>query len=277
MAKIDKVKDVYHFMIKKVLWKFIILWLIWDLLGFRFIWSKARPPIDNYTQKRPPSTIFIWIIGVYVAFFGVASQRYENRIDIIENRANAIFAQLSSAASNKALSRLSRIQNMKCPQNPKILHPVSIFRSLFGEECEYDEMVKLVKEAIENWKHSLEGVNLSYAHLEGTQLKKANLKGANLKGANLKGANLEGAELQGANIKDAIFDNAWLRNANLEVVLHIIGGGPECAETEQLSKAKTLYDAELPYALLKQMKRRYPCLFKDPLPPPSAIRVRVLD
>ncbi len=74
-----------------------IKWLLWDFSGLRFIWQKIKPPVDQSTNKRAPVTFLLWVIGAYVAFFGVASQRYENRVDKIENRANAIFPQLSTS------------------------------------------------------------------------------------------------------------------------------------------------------------------------------------
>ena len=69
------------------------LWILADFFGLRAIWFKISPPYENDTKLKKPSTFIFWIIGIYVAFIGVASQRYENRIDIIENRANTIFAQ----------------------------------------------------------------------------------------------------------------------------------------------------------------------------------------
>jgi len=59
--------------------------------GLEFIYRKLNPAKNPQTLP----TGFIWLIGMYIALFALASQRYENRIDIIGNRANAIFAQLA--------------------------------------------------------------------------------------------------------------------------------------------------------------------------------------
>ncbi len=56
--------------------------------GFEYIYRKIKPT----EEPRPLPTWSLWFIGVYIAFFGLASQRYENKIDIVEIRANSIFA-----------------------------------------------------------------------------------------------------------------------------------------------------------------------------------------
>ena len=141
---------------------------IYRYSGLKFIYRKFIP-----VEKSKLPTGPLWIIGIYVAFFGVASQRYENRIDIIENRANAVFTQLSTSIKKKALGRISTIQNMGCPYKPNILNPFSVFGSLFFPGGKYEEMVVLLKETVEDWKNSLDSVNLDGANLEGAYLEKA--------------------------------------------------------------------------------------------------------
>ncbi len=99
--------------------------------GGQAIWEKMKPPVKPTVPK--PATFPLWILGIYVALFGIASQRYENRVDIIENRSNAIFAQLATSASTKALSRVPRVQRMPCPVKPEIFNPYSVIQSLFVE------------------------------------------------------------------------------------------------------------------------------------------------
>jgi len=226
-----------------------VVWLWWDFSGLRFIWEKIRPPIKDSVVRRPPATFMIWafgIFGLYIALFGLASQRYENRIDIIENRANTIITQLSTPAFKKAISRIPVVQNMRCPKKPDLMNPVSIIISLFSNNEEHKEVVDLLKEAVENWRDSLESVNLSTAKLQWAELSRANLYNAklmytNLEGANFSdseflsysgegglmmtwdedtymsgdGANLEYAELTGANLQKAKLLNVNLTRANL--------------------------------------------------------------
>ncbi len=92
-----------------------IQWFLYELTPIRIVWEKIFPPPDLEGHRRP-ATFGLWIIAVYVALFGVASSRYENRVDIIEVRASSIFAQLSSSDYKGALGRIPRVQQMKCPR-----------------------------------------------------------------------------------------------------------------------------------------------------------------
>ncbi len=97
----------------------------------------------------------------------------------------------------------------------------------------------------------LRGANLMEAKLEG-----ANLKGADLRGAILWGANLMGAILVKADLRGAILWGADLREAKLE--------GAEILTIGQLSRVKTLYEAELDPDLMEKIQKDYPHLLEEP-------------
>ncbi len=180
--------------------------------GYEYIYRKIKPA----KEPRPLPTLPLWLFGVYIAFFLVASQRYENRVDIIENRAIGIFSQLGTSARKSALSRIATVQNYPCPVKPKILNPVSVFRSIFAKDFVYTEMVELLRKTIEDWKGKLKDVSLMNADLHEADLSKADLRGAILQGTNLKGADLKGADLRGADFHEADLRGAILQGANLE-------------------------------------------------------------
>ena len=264
--------------------------------GLEFVYRKFNP---SNPQTLP--TGLIWLVGIYVAFFGVASQRYENRIDIIENRANSIFAQLAvPSVTKKALSKIARVQNMPCPRRPEILKPPSVFISLFSNS-KYEEMVEQLKETIEDWKESLDSVNLRGAYLRGANLwgadlfkadlRDANLWGADLEKADLREADLVGADLGGANLMEAELVRADLREADLRDAnlrrinlrgadlekANLVGAvlrradlreavlrGANNLTREQLCRAKTLYHALLDDDLREQVEKMCPHLLEGP-------------
>ena len=202
---------------------------MWDFSGLRFVWEKIRPPIDKTTKKRPPATFMIWAFGaffLYIALFGLASYRYENNIAIIENRTNALITHLSTPAFKNAIERIPDIQKMKIPVKPEILKPSSVLFSIFSSNIEYSEMVDLLKQMIEDWKDSLQGVSLvgvdlSNSDLGGAKLQKADLSGAMLLYTNLEKARLSHSVLDHANLFHAILEQAALfhvklNNSNLE-------------------------------------------------------------
>lgn len=200
-----------------------IRWIILDLSGVRFLWEKFLPPI-NSEGIRKPSTIIFWIVGTYVAFFGVASQRYENRIDLIEYRISSTFSQLSTEAKKIALARIPSLQKMTAPVKPEILAPGSVWKSLFGKEIIYNDGVEVLKELLTGLRKSLVVIDLSGVNLEGTDLRgfgfeQSNLSNANLKyvdieGSNVGGVILENSDFTGANCKNTSFGRAQLKGAN---------------------------------------------------------------
>jgi hypothetical protein len=100
----------------------------------------------------------------------------------------------------------------------------------------------------------LEGANLQAANLERATLERADLREADLRRADLREADLREAELEGANLIDAKLQGANLRGArNLTF--------------EQLSRVKTLYEAELDSNLMEQLKRDHPRLLEEPPKP----------
>ena len=209
---------------------------IYHYLGFEYIYRKAVPTKEP--QQPPLPTLSLWLIGFYVASFGVASQRYENRVDIIENKVNAIYLQVASSdqiTKGMAFRGFQKIQEMKCPYKPEIKNPVSIYLSFFRQST-YEGVANLMKETVENWKGDLNGVDLS-----GTNLKRFNLEGADFRNTNLERANLAYANL---------------KEANLE--------GETGVGINQLATAKTLYKAKLEPELMKQVKEKYPHLLEMP-------------
>ena len=202
----------------KITFKKVLYWL-YDTFGLRFIWGKQCTHIDPITGKHKPKTFILWIIGIYIALFGVASQRYENRIDTIENRANAIFAQQGTSVGTGALSRISYVQNMKCPIKPALFRPDLTISSLF-KETYYSEMVELLKDTVVLHKEQLSGANLSGANLSGLDLSKASLDGSNLSNANLEecdfsDASLRRANLSNSNLQKSKFIRADISHADL--------------------------------------------------------------
>ena len=120
---------------------------------------------------------------------------------------------------------------------------------------------------------SLEKANLYGANLEGAYLNWVNFKGANLHEANLKDANLYEANLEVASLADTHLEGAKLIEANLEgasladahlegtqlIGANLIGAnlkGAKNLTVDQLSKVKTLYNAELDLKLEEELRAK---------------------
>lgn len=229
------------------------IWFLWDFSGLRFVYYKIRPPKENRQDYKPPSTFFLWIIGLYVAIFGVASQRYENRLDVIENRTNSLLTLIINKETRKtAFQRIPRSQRLESPRKPHFNAPFITFRSLFGASKPHDENIELLKTIIEDFKKELSGVNI-----EGVNLFNADLSGADLSGTKLMAADLRFSNLVGANFLNTQLHSADLQSANLSSAKKITA--------YQLSKVKSLYKASLDKELRLEIEKKYPELLQPPV------------
>ncbi len=106
-------------------------------------------------------------------------------------------------------------------------------------------------------KADLIEANLQEAKLEGANLSGANLDNANLEEANFEKANLSGAVFTWADLSGANLSGADLSKANLYNTKNL--------DIEQLLTVKTLFRAQFDPELKRQLKEKYPNLFKEPM------------
>lgn len=184
-----------------------------NYLCIRLIRYKINPP--DVEPKKKPSSFLLWFIAVYTATFGLASQKYENRVDALETRFNAAVSQLGTPARISAIGLLPGIQNTEIPFQPEFLDPLSIFKTIFGEKHIHDETVQNIIKVIETQKKDLKNADLQEAVLEEAYLKLANLQGADLYKADLRGAYLQKANLRGAYLYQTNLRGAYLYQADL--------------------------------------------------------------
>lgn len=99
-----------------------------------------------------------------------------------------------------------------------------------------------------------QGADFSLADLSGASLWGSNFRSARLFHTNLQEANLSRADFSEADLKGVILRGADLWCANLQGVKNL--------NAEQLSEAKTLYQAKLDPELRKEMLEKYPHLLE---------------
>lgn len=206
--------------------KKFILWLAFDFSGIRAIYEKILPPSEEKKagNYRTPPTFSLWIIGIYIAFFGVASQRYEHSINKLEAKSNAIIASLSSIEWKLAITRIPAIQNTLIPTPPNLINPSSVFKTIFGKREKDPVIIDLLKDIIKDKKEHLAGINLNYVVLD-----ELDLSGADFSGAYLVGASFIGADLSGATFKDAYLSDSNLTGA---IILGVSFENAACIKTD---------------------------------------------
>lgn len=202
------------------LWLNAFLFELYDISGLRFIFIKIYPHKLHFdSDRKTPSTFSIWLIGLYFAAWGIASQRYENKIDVIENRTSILIAQTGTSSFKSAIGRIPNLQQRTIPIKPVISEPLSILYSLFGQETLYDENVELLKNVIVSFKtdRSKDKKDLSGTFLNNADLSQLYLSGANFREAFLIEANLSEANFSEANLRGAILRRAFLFSTGLRM------------------------------------------------------------
>nr|VFK21826.1 MAG: Pentapeptide repeat-containing protein [Candidatus Kentron sp. LPFa] len=224
------------------------LWWFYHFSGLRHIWemAAARRPNEFHYEKSP--TLVLWIIGLYVALYGIASTRYEAALDRVENRMGALSSQLSTsdeAAFKRLIEKIPRIQQRETPLEPDLLwpfrgHPLRayfascekatgyldsfardakdtkdlgkyfILQSLVCERRNPD-ILDWTKETIEIWSREPKEEGVA----EEGKKKKGRLAGIDLTRVDLSGAYLLEADLSGAYLREADLSGAYLWKANL--------------------------------------------------------------
>ncbi len=191
-----------------------ITWVLWDLSGLRFFWQKIRPPVESAQQRRPASTFSVWAAGIFVVYiilFNFASQRFESRIEIIENRVNATVSLLTVNdidVRKIALSEISKIQNMISPSKPNIYDPMSIFYTFFEpEKHKYGELNDRLINNIASNKDHLDTVDLEKADPRNAGSQKAESNNVDLSHI----SNIINFYLRGANLTDLESNRASLK------------------------------------------------------------------
>nr|VFJ98553.1 MAG: Pentapeptide repeat-containing protein [Candidatus Kentron sp. LFY] len=221
-----------------------LLWSFYHFSGLRHVREMASARRPNTPDYEKPPTLVLWIIGVYVALYGIAATHYEAKLDRVENRMGALASQLATQddeAFKKLIARIPRIQGMETPLEPSLLWPFeenSVFSSHFFSCPEGDassnkddpryfvihsllcegrnpEILQWTRETIKTWKEKLAGVELYRIDLSGAWLFQANLSGASLWIADLSGAWLNKANLSGAGLRKADLSEAVLWGADL--------------------------------------------------------------
>ncbi len=222
---------------------------IYHYSGIEYIYRKAVP--SKKPKQHPLPTLPLWLIGIYIAFFGLASQRYENRIDIIERKVTSIYTRLTPI--NSALMESPTVtvktemeeiyDRQRWPEYEEIddnITSVTITKDAYNELKRGNELMwnkKAILSKIPAIQHypcpvapsvfkvhnTISSLFVNAVHKESVEeLKellvdsKQDLKRVNLENVNLEGADLWRANLVEANLVKASFIKAKLEGANLE-------------------------------------------------------------
>lgn len=103
-------------------------------IGFGYLHQMIRKPKAEEYSDRKPSNFLLWIIGLYVALFGLAAQRYEIRINRLNNLFNTYIELLDKDVDPGIYDGFIQLQKSVVPKEPKVLEFWTTFQSFVEEE-----------------------------------------------------------------------------------------------------------------------------------------------
>jgi uncharacterized protein YjbI with pentapeptide repeats len=135
------------------IWRFVYIYL-----GIGYILQMIRKPKEGEYTDRAPSQFIWWVIGIYAGIFGIAFQKYENRINRLENRYNSLIQQLGGNNTGEILTAISDMQTSYTPLEPAIWPPNALIS--LTDSIPNSEIWKLSENTILNWSEHLSRTRL---------------------------------------------------------------------------------------------------------------------
>jgi|GEM_PF-4669571 len=99
----------------------------WLHSGLAFIFSKTKSEKEINTYP----TLFIWIISIYTALFGFATQRHESQLNRIEEKISSLQALQSDNTTRIKANIYSNLKNVIVLREPEYFSPLTIFNAFF--------------------------------------------------------------------------------------------------------------------------------------------------
>lgn len=198
---------------------------LYDKLCIKYIWEDFHPPATNNT-KRPPSTLFIKILAVYITVFGLVSIRYEQSIGRIENRVSNIYYQSEGEGWKAFFSKIPEVQRIKVPYRPMLNNPISVFYSIWPSNDAMDvEVIRELQDLVNSKKSKLTGMILNNLILSEIMLvdgalrintpRYFSLDMRNFTNSNFTNSWLLDAILSNTDFQNSLFNGAALQKAQL--------------------------------------------------------------
>jgi hypothetical protein len=210
---------------------FKILPRMWHYSGLAYIAAKA----SSSENKEHHPTLPIWLLGLYLGLFGMATQYYETHLNRFESILNIYVSQLGTSARTNTFLGLVLHQGYELPLEPDFRDPWRTIKTLIfkaeaiNQDQSHAKKIRRISDIISRFKsvlgceyqpeelgfESCIVANLTTANLSRSDLFQANLRKTILLSVNLTKANLGQADMSMANLMMADLSRADLHEANL--------------------------------------------------------------
>ncbi|MBL4791001.1 MAG: OmpA family protein [Kordiimonadaceae bacterium] len=194
-----------------------VLFYLYDLSGLRWIYEKIRTPHPEI-KMRPPSTFLIWLVGSYVALFGLTSGLYNQEKEALEGRLDFLLANSTSETLQYLVDNLSIYQRTPLPIKPQFISLRSADDFINGITSPLLSLVDIsTDDGIKNKVGRI--IVLKKNRLSGITLEDFKLENLDLSGADFSASIIDNVSFEGSDIGGANFKNAHLSNVSFKDVI----------------------------------------------------------
>ena len=181
--------------------------------GLEAIYVKINP---RHKHEGDPPTFVLWILGIYVALYGIVQQKYEYSLAAANNDANLILSQALNN-DNKAtiLSSISSLQMTELPIKPHIHDPVSVLSSFLGHTEKNGTTLEKTRKYLSLYKKHLNDTTMSWIDFSYTNLSNADFRGSEIRNCKFDQSTLYKADFSESNIYNCSFVSLFMRDANM--------------------------------------------------------------
>ncbi|WP_421901714.1 pentapeptide repeat-containing protein [Maridesulfovibrio sp.] len=242
---------------------------LYEYSGARAIKQLIRPPSkkeledDNY---RNPSTFVLWIFSIYIAIFGLASNRYERAVSTHEMQMASFQTQMSTDLKGYSCAKIPKLQKATIPLEPNLFNIWQTILSFF-KVTKYKRGQTLIIDTLESYKNVLTRARLSQCDLSNADFSNGNLAKSSFYQSNLIGtyfswSNLEKASFVKANCTQIHFFGTNLKKATINKAdltsAIIVGSNLSYAQLRKSKAANaTIVATNFSHARLDQAKISY--------------------
>lgn len=195
--------------LSKIIMNRYVRFIYWEIFPSHFILSLINPE-KHYRKK--PSTISIWLIGLYTALYGISSQSYENTM----NRAKERIVNISNIKEQQVrLNFISEIQNAKMPIEPKYHRVLNTILGFFGKREVSLEILQFTKLLLINECDSIVRVKIKDIDFSGIEFKNTIFKNAYFKNSKFINCSFTNCRFEECQFYQSNLSGVWITDCKM--------------------------------------------------------------
>lgn len=191
--------------------KSVLMFIVWELIPMHFLMSLLLPNrFDKENNK--PSTLLIWLIGLYTAIYGFTIQIYENSMNVAKSQLESVYMVKQQRYQ---FYLISKIQNTKIPLKPRFQNVITTVQSFLGKKEQSNELIELTTTFLKNQTDSIVDASLYNIDLSNIIFKKTKFKNVYFSEGKFATFAFDSCEFISCSFNNTNLSKVQLSNSNL--------------------------------------------------------------